>query len=198
MTASNEAQELKDRLSLIETMIAEGRRGTERYGWTFVLWGVAYYIAILWAGLAHDYKAWPITMSVTFVLTGVIIAQKRCKGPATTTNRAIGSIWTAMGISLFILLMSMGFSGRADQHTFIAVCAAMLAIANAASGIILKWKLQFACALVWWALTVYACVGSGTPLTLAFLAAIFFCQIVFGVYGMIAEARQRRKDAAHA
>ena len=34
-------QELKDRLSLIESMIAEGRRHTESWGWTFVLWGVA-------------------------------------------------------------------------------------------------------------------------------------------------------------
>jgi fatty acid desaturase len=198
MTANTEAQELKDRLSLIETMIAEGRRSTERFGWTFVLWGVAYYVAILWAGLGHDYKAWPITMTAASVLTGFIIAQKRSKRPATTTVRAIGTIWTAMGISLFILLMSMGFSGRADQHTAIALSAAMLAFANAASGIILKWKLQIACALVWWALTVYACFGGGTPLTIAFLMAIFFCQIVFGAYGMIAEARQRRKDAAHA
>ena len=38
-------QELKDRLSLIESMIAEGRRTTESWGWTFVLWGVAYYIS---------------------------------------------------------------------------------------------------------------------------------------------------------
>ena len=48
-TMSNvEEQELKDRLSLIESMIAEGRRTTESWGWTFVLWGVAYFhIAIL-------------------------------------------------------------------------------------------------------------------------------------------------------
>ena len=39
-------RDLKDRLRLIESMIAEGRRTTENWGWTFVLWGVAYYIAI--------------------------------------------------------------------------------------------------------------------------------------------------------
>ena len=43
-----EEQDLKDRLSLIESMIAEGRRTTESWGWTFLLWGVAYYIAIGW------------------------------------------------------------------------------------------------------------------------------------------------------
>ena len=198
MTESNEDQELKDRLSLIETMIAEGRRTTQSYGWTFVLWGVAYYVAILWAGLGHGYLAWPVTMTVAAVLTGVIIARKRCTRPATTTARAIGSIWYAMGISLFILLMSLGYSGRADQHTFIAIMAAMLATANATSSMILKWKLQFACALVWWALTVYACFDKGKSLTIAFLAALFFCQIVFGIYGMIMEARRRTQGAVHA
>jgi hypothetical protein len=198
MTASHEEMELKDRLRLIETMIAEGRRSTASYGWTFVLWGVAYYVAILWAGLGHSYLAWPVTMTAAGALTGVIIARKRCTRPATTTARAIGSIWYAMGISLFVLLMSLGISGRADQHTSIAVMAAMLATANATSSMILKWKLQFACALVWWALTVYACFGGGKMLTFAFFAANFLCQIVFGIYLMIREARARRQAAHHA
>jgi len=199
MTANAEELELKDRLSLIETMIAEGRRTTERYGWTFVLWGVAYYIAIFWAGVGRDYLAWPITMIAAGVLTVVIIARKRCKRPPTTTARAIGSIWCAMGISMFVLFMALGWSGKLmDYNIFVAIMAAMLATVNAASSMILKWKLQFACALVWWALTVYACFGGGNRLTIAFLAAIFFCQIVFGIYGMIAEARRCRQGALHA
>ncbi len=62
MTVNAEELELKDRLNLIETMIAEGRRTTESWGWVFVLWGVAYYVAIAWsawgpqcAGLAHHH-----------------------------------------------------------------------------------------------------------------------------------------------
>jgi len=198
MTEEMDEKDLAERVRLIESMMAEGRRSTESYGWTFVLWGVAYYVAILWAGLSHSYLAWPVTMTVAGVLTAVVIARKRSKRPATTAGRAIGSIWFAIGISLFILLLSMGFSERADQHTSIAIVGAMLGTANAASSMILKWKLQFACALVWWALTVYACIGGGKALTVAFLAALFFCQIVFGVYGMIAEAGQRRKGACHA
>jgi hypothetical protein len=31
-------QELRDRLTLIERMIGEGRRHTESWGWTFFLW----------------------------------------------------------------------------------------------------------------------------------------------------------------
>jgi len=41
--------ELAERVKLIEDMLAAGRRKTESWGWTFVLWGVAYYVAIAWA-----------------------------------------------------------------------------------------------------------------------------------------------------
>jgi hypothetical protein len=199
MTSGNEELELKDRLNLIETMIAEGRRTTERYGWTFVLWGVAYYIAIFWAGVGRDYLAWPITMTVAGVLTGFLFAKTRCKRPVTTIARAIGSIWIAMGISMFVLFMALGCSGRLmDYHIFVAIAAAMLGAANATSSMTLKWKLQFVCALVWWTAAVVSCFGSASQSSISFLVAIFLCQIVFGGYMMIAEACQRGKVAPHA
>jgi hypothetical protein len=49
MDANVEEQELRDRLSLIESMIADGRRSTERWAWSFLLWGIAYYVAFAWA-----------------------------------------------------------------------------------------------------------------------------------------------------
>ena len=198
-----EEHELKDRLKLIETMIAEGRRTTERWGWTFVLWGVAYYVAIAWTTWGHSSLAWPVTMIAASVLTGAIIALKVRNRPETTIARAISAVWIAMGISMFILLLSLGMSGRFEQHTFVAIIGAMLGTANATSSLILKWKMQFACALVWWAAAVAACFGSAKQTTIAFLVATFFCQIVFGIYGMIAESRKEkpsepRQGAVHA
>jgi hypothetical protein len=199
MTASNEAQELKDRLNLIETMIAEGRQSTESWGWTFVFWGVAYYVAIVWTAVCHWQWAWIVTMTGAWVVCGAIIRSKRKNQPerkqATKIGRAISSVWLAMGVSMALLLPALGFSGRFNQHIFVAVVAAMLGIANGASGILLRWKAQIATAIVWWVATVAACFGSDDQCTAVFMIAIFFCQIVFGVYGMIGEARQRRKDA---
>jgi hypothetical protein len=205
MTVSNEELELKDRLSLIETMIAEGRRSTESYGWTFVLWGVAYYAAIAWSNLFHYYLAWPVTMLSTCVLMALIVWRKsRNRGyrPGSTTKRAIWATWAAMGISAFVILDSLGFSYRMDQHAyphvFMAVMATLLATANAASSIILKWKLQFACAMVWWITVLVCCFGTARQSSIAFLAAMFLCQVAFGVYLMIREARARRQAARHA
>jgi hypothetical protein len=202
MNINAEEQELKDRLSLIETMIAEGRRTTESYGWTFLLWGVAYYVAILWAALGHNYLAWPVTMIGATVLMALIVwfkSSHRGYRPGTAKSRAIWGTWIAMAISMFVVLDALGFSGRlTDGHISIAVAATLIGTANAASSIILTWKLQFACAVVWWAAVVVSCFGTGRQGSIAFLAAIFLCQIVFGAYLMIAEAHQRGKAAIHA
>jgi hypothetical protein len=202
MTADSEELELKDRLSLIESMIAEGRRSTGSWAWTFVFWGLAYYVAIAWTAFNQWPYAWLVTMMAAWALCSAIIWSKRKnqpeRRPATTMGRAVFSIWIAMGVSLSLLLPALGFSGRFNQHVFVAVAAAMLGLANGASGMIIRWKAQIAAAIVWWAATVAACFGSDNQCTVVFLVAIFFCQIVFGIYGMVCEAHMRRQEAAHA
>ncbi len=198
-------QELSERLGLIETMIAEGRRSTTRWAWTIVLWGVAFYVAIAWStGLfggpiwGRNYMAWPVTMVGTWVLN-VLLARRmshRSKTPMTTMKRAIISIWTAMGITMFALLVPLGMSGRADQQVCVAVVTALLGTANAASGLLLKWKAQFACAVAWWAAGAWSLFGNEQQSLVAFLTAIFFCQIVFGIYAMILESREQRRQGA--
>jgi hypothetical protein len=193
-------QELKERLSIIENMIAEGRRKTESWGWTFVLWGVVYYVAIAWSTWGHSAWAWPATVLAGVVVTVVVAFLKTSNRPATTLGRAIGSIWIALAISLFLLFLALSLSGRLnDQHLFVAVTSAILGMANGASALILRWKVQFTCAVVWWAAAVAACFGGDAQSTIVFLAAIFLCQIVFGIYGMIAEApRHQRRGPIHA
>jgi hypothetical protein len=207
MDDNSKGTELTERLKLIESMIAEGRRSTTRWAWTIVLWGVAFYVAIAWSSgflggpiWGQHYMAWPVTMIGTWLLNWTLLRRmhKGANAPMTTVGRAIMSIWTAMGISMFALLLPLGLSGRADQQVCVAVVVTLLGMANAASGILLKWKAQIACAVVWWAAGSASLFGSVTQSTIAFLVAIFFCQIVFGVYAMILESRGRRQGAANA
>src|SRR3954464_536443 len=187
MTGETSAQDVRERLALIENMIAEGRRSTESWGWVFLLWGVAYYVAIGWATWGNGLSvwgsgnhAWPITMVVAFFVT-LGIGFGRGKGqPGTTVSRAIVAMWLSVGISMMVLFPALGMNGRLDQHTFVALVAAMLGAANGASGVVLRWKLQIACGVVWWATSAVACFGSIAQVTVVFLAAIFLCQIVFG------------------
>ncbi|MGH9604207.1 MAG: hypothetical protein ACRD3N_00770 [Terracidiphilus sp.] len=192
-------QELKERLSLIESMIAEGRRGTERWGWTFVLWGVAYYVAIAWSVYGRSDWAWPVTMVAAAAITAIGASRTRYDHPGTLIGRAMGAIWAAVGVALFLTLFVLAFTGRFELHVFIVIVGGMLGVANSISGTILRWKMQGACAFVWWSLAVAVCFVSTDQAVVLFLAAIFLCQIVFGVYAMISESRRRsRQGATHA
>jgi hypothetical protein len=191
--------DLKDRLTTIETMIAEGRRSTESWGWTFVLWGMAFYVAFAWSTWGHSGLAWPVTMVCGLVLTLIIALRKGREQPQTTLGRAMTSLWVATGISMLVIFFALGFTSRIDLHSFVAILAAMLGATNAASGMILRWKMQIACAMVWWAVGVAACFASDTKVIALFLVAIFICQIVFGVYAMICEAQRHKQNrVAHA
>lgn len=214
MAQEMKEQELRERLDLIESMIAEGRRRSESWGWLFVLWGVAYYVAITWAsiggslsvwgrrsvalGSVHIGLPWPVTMLSAAVLTLVIGVRKGRGRTATTVSRAIVSAWNAVGISMFVLILGLSLAGKIDAHGFVAIVAALLGVANWASGMILRWRMQIACAVVWWIASVAACFGSEAQLAAVFLAAIFLCQIVFGIYAMICESRRRVRGEAHA
>ena len=207
-------QDLNERLALIESMIAEGRRSTESWGWVFLLWGAAYYVAIAWAawgqglsvwgagyaeiGSARIGLAWPVTMILAVIATLAIGMRRGRVSPATSLVRSIVSVWVASGIAMLILFPAFGISGRLDQHSFVAIVAAMLGVANVASGLILRWKAQLACGIVWWVTSVAACFGSLAQLTVVFLSAIFLCQIVFGIYAMVLESRRNRREIAHA
>jgi hypothetical protein len=194
-----ETQELRDRLALIEQMMKAGRRSTESWGWTFLLWGLAYYVAIGWSALGGTY-AWPITMVAACMLMGIFLA-RRDRKPNTTMNRAVIGIWIALGVTMMMLMPALAISGRiADGRSSIAVVCALLGMANGASGIVLKWRLQIASACVWWGACVEVCFRSEKEALVVFMVAIFFCQIVFGIACMIAEKRDTRatKDGAHA
>ncbi|HXU47710.1 MAG TPA: hypothetical protein VN727_01585 [Candidatus Binatia bacterium] len=193
-------QELRDRLQLIETMIAEGRAHTENWGWAFVLWGLVYYAALAWTAWNHSAWAWPVTVIIGVAVTVIVASSKAADHPMTTLARAVGSIWIALGVSMFPLFFALGMSGRlTDGHLFAAVISAMLGLANGASSILLRWKVQLASAIVWWATAVVECFVSNAKSTIVFLVAIFLCQILFGVYGMIVGGQQRKpRVPAHA
>ena len=194
MTEFTGANEVRERLDLIESMVLEGRRGTERWGWMFVLWGVAYYVAIAWTSTAQFGWAWPITMIAAVLISGVIRRARGSQAQApTAAGHAVRVVWAAFGISIFLLMCALGLSHRlTDPHVAFAIIAGMLGMVNGASAMILRWKPQMACAVVWW-VTAVACCYEG-PLMFntpwVFLAAVFLCQIVFGVYCMFLDGRK--------
>lgn len=185
-------KDLTERLTLIESMIAEGRRTTQSWGWRFVLWGVAFYVAISWSALGHTPWAWPATMVGAVILTAVLSSTGAGRGVETSMGRAIASVWRATGISMFLLFFALGLTGHLnDARVFVAVISAMLGLTNAATGLILRWKLQVGCAAVWWAAAVGACFVKQGQAMIIFIIAIFISMIGFGVYGMVRDGGEK-------
>ncbi|MGB8478147.1 MAG: hypothetical protein WCE63_04805 [Acidobacteriaceae bacterium] len=199
MTEQETQQELLTRFELVEMMVKEGRRSTEYWGWTFVLWGTAYLIAIGWSYWLHQPNiAWPVTMIAATVLTIAVATRKKRAKPQTPVSRAIGGIWTAVGTAIFIFCFAAGISGHAEMHSYIATVEILLGVANCAISMVLRWRGQFAIALLWWISAVVTLYVSSQWITPILVIDTLIGFLGFGLYLMYRERRDRRLRVQHA
>ena len=95
--------DLLQRVALMETMIAEGRRNTGRFGWIFVMWGLIYFVAMGWVVfLPFKDWAWPVCVTVG-VLVGIVRGRKRTVGSSENQrSRSIEAVWQAMCVAIIL------------------------------------------------------------------------------------------------
>lgn len=187
--------ELLTRLDLMETMVREGRKTHEYWGWGFLLWGAAYLIAIGWSHSAHiPNAAWPVTMIAAAVLTAAVGAAGKHAHRQTTLSRSVCAIWTAVGAALFLYGFSIAISGYSELHSFYATVEILLGVANFASALILRWSVQFAVALIWGSAAVASCFAASTAILPLFVAASLLGNVGFGLYLTYCERRDRSRD----
>lgn len=203
-----ERLEAGEQLAYIEGMIREGRKTTEYWGWSLVLWGISYLVATAWGNLPAAGRsaawAWPVTMIIASVLMASIAIFKKKGQPMTTRSRALTAVWSAAGFGIFLYAFPTAFAGRyGDGHTYTATIEILLGVAQIGAGIILRWRIQIIIGALWWIASLittftHTSLGVSAP----FLAATFICFIGFGTYLMIREARDkaalRSGQVAHA
>jgi hypothetical protein len=189
-------RELSERIVLIESMMREGRRRTEYWGWNFLLWGVAYIVAVAWSSFLNSGRmlAWPVTMFAAAGFTLAIGRKRMRHEPKTERSRALGSIWMAMGCGIFVFAFPAAYSGHIEAHSFMAAIEAMLGIAHVAAGATLRWTAQIVVGTVWWAAAIASCiVPTANDVAIAFLVGVLVCNIGFGIYLMIRESRDKAR-----
>lgn len=193
-------EELLTRFELVELMVQEGRRSTEYWGWSFVLWGAAYLVATAWSyWLGTPAIAWLVTMMTAGGITAAIVQSKKKKGELrTTVSRSMGAIWTAVGIALFIFCFGASLSGHVEAHSFVAAIECFLGVANCASSMVLRWRRQLLVAIMWWTAAVATCFGPEQAIAPIFIAATLIGMIGFGLYLMYSERRDHRAQVQHA
>ena len=190
-------RDVRERIMLIENMMLEGRKTTEYWGWSFALWGVAYLAAIAWSYRAGSGAlAWPVTMIAAGVITSAVVGIKSRRQPQTTRSRAIFAVWSATGAALFAYCFAASISGHAEIHSFVAAIEIMLSVANLMSGILLRWRMQQVVGGIWWTAAVYSFFLAPRQIMLLFIAAVLVCQVGFGSYLMIREARDKARARA--
>ena len=195
--SSMNERDISERIALIESMMQAGRKSTEYWGWNFLLWGIAYLVAVAWSSFLPDtggrWLAWPITMIFAVLLT-VGIARRRTRNqPRTEKSRGLQAIWMAVGFGIFVFAFPVAYSGHWEAHAFIAAIEVMLGIAHVASGSFLRWPLQIVVGALWWAAAIASCFVSSNGIAYVFLAATLVCNIAFGIYLMIRESRDKAR-----
>jgi hypothetical protein len=97
--------DLVQRVALMETMIAEGRRSTARFGWIFVLWGLVDLFGIGWEVLRPSNWVWPVTIGGGVILFFAGLALRRRSGTwrsTTVRSRSISTVWSMMGVATWL------------------------------------------------------------------------------------------------
>ena len=187
-------EELLGRLELIERMVVQGRRTTQNWGWTFVLWGVGQLIALGWnIFYGHPEIAWPVTMTLCGILTGIGSSRMRkAEGAETIVSRSLGSIWFSCGIAIFFLGFIGNFLGFFTFRSFVEVLFVLMGVANMASGTILRWRTQQAVAVIWWGAAILVMLQSEQAALWTFAVMTLVAELLFGIYLMFRERTNLR------
>lgn len=177
-----EQAEIVNRLKLIEEMMAEGRRDTQRWGWVFLLWGIGPLIAMFWETWWPPAPfAWPVVLAACIVLNGVLIKiRKRTGEGRTITMRSVGAVWGSTGLTVLLVVLGSAFSGSFGIRWMCVALFALVAAAHSASSIILRWRVQFFAAVVWWAACLAAFLLPIARLHWLSMITLFVGNVVFG------------------
>jgi hypothetical protein len=186
--------EILNRLRLIEQMMAEGRRTTQRWGWMFLLWGIGPLIAMLWeAYLPRSILAWPVVIAVCVLVNGgVLKARKRRGEMRTTIMRSVGAVWASAGFTVLLLSVGAAWSGALDLRSLCVALFALAAVAHSTSSLILRWLPQFLPALVWWVAALAALLVPAAHLHILSAAALLLGNVVFGAW--LTQRERSHKD----
>jgi hypothetical protein len=100
----------------------------------------------------------------------------------------------AAGISLFLL----GFAGGASQvfqpSAILALALVLQGMPNFASGMILRWRVQVAVAVIWWVAGAAAMFLKAQAAAWTYMVAVMIGSVLFGLYLIF----RQRKDAKRA
>ncbi|MGB6746090.1 MAG: hypothetical protein WBE38_20745 [Terracidiphilus sp.] len=186
-------EDIVQRIELMASMVAEGRRFTARCGWIFLLWGVVDLAASSWRFFEPDSHwvgawSWPICLIAGTVATliGLAITRRDPNQGKNTWCRYVEAVWGMMGISLAIYVGSAMARHLTWQNSYIAGLLVIVGMAHAISAAILRWRVQGVMAGIWWAGGIAAIFArSRGEVDLIMFLEMGLGMVLFGLYTMM-------------
>ena len=96
---------LATRVRMVEDMVQEGRRATERWGWAVIMWGTGEIAAaVLSRRTAQPWLPWIAILGSCFLVNLVyaITARQRA-GHTTPISRILTGVWLGVTISVLVV-----------------------------------------------------------------------------------------------
>jgi hypothetical protein len=187
----------RNRLELIEEMIADGRRTTEGWGGPLVLWGIGHLAGFAGNRWFHAYKAWLVIVPICFVASLVLLgrgsADKR-----TFAGRAVHAVWSAEMVGLSILDLIAVPSGRigSDGYDLFFLCS--MGTCMYVNGVVLRWPMCKWIGAVWWGAVLLGLALPAPWMGWIWLAATAVLQLGFGFYLVVRDRRSVVRDRGRA
>lgn len=185
-----ESPELEDRLALLERLQAEARQAYHTSWWIFVLWGIAHLAAMLaQLLLGHPAIVWWSFMGFAGLAMCLLLPRMRRRQPVRTRlGQAIGSIWLAAYGASMVTMVGNIAGGPAPFFVLVG-------LANAASGLALRWPMQVAMACLWWASAIAIWQGGIAWFWPTMVVCAVVAEIGFGLYLLLVHEPRDREDA---
>lgn len=194
--------DLLERLTVLEHMVNEGRRSTEKWGWNFILWGIAPLLALFWQiHWPHPNWSWPVMMTLAAAITATVSSRHDAREPKpdNAVHRALSSVWAVSGSSIFLYIVVAALSHHADDlRAFLATLFILLAIPNTVSAAVLRWRTQYLVSGMWWCAVVMAFFAPISWEIPIYVIALLVGNVAFGIYLSIIERRSTNNGYARA
>jgi hypothetical protein len=185
-----DTKQAESELTLIKQMMADSRRVVADNGRHYIFWGVVvtgalianYIMALQNIPMKTAGMMWFITM-VTASIIDAVIERRQAKRTKVRTfaGKLLGSLWTASGLSMFMLGFVGTMTGAYNPIYICSLISIVLGVAYYTSGAIqqIKW-LQWL-SLGWWSGAVFTFVYPSVH-TLFIFAVMMVCfQVVPGI-----------------
>jgi hypothetical protein len=186
----SDAHEVLARVSLMESLIEQGRETTCRWGEFAVLWGIGTPAAFLLSHFRPTWHPW-LWLSVICYPTTVFLWIRRWHiyRNVSQIGRFVNALWLTSAFAMNAGGLVAGFSPYISNRAIYETIFLLMGTAHATSGFAFRWPLQIAVASLWWVAALLFLFVPPPFILWIYCSTFLVGELGFGVYLMVTERK---------